>query len=162
MRRNVDMKEGFIPALAVAGALVILFLTPVRATAQATKSQAIPRTADGKPDLSGVWAGPGFKHVEGAKFSDVPGFGLTRFNRKDYPFQPGGEALWNRKMTGEAITDDPTLLCLPLGFPFNALVPRAQQFFQPPGYLVIVYEDYHTTRIIHMDGRPHPKDLEPS
>jgi len=63
------------------------------------------------------------------------------------------------KLNGDPRHDDPTQFCLPIGFPYNGLTARAQQWLQPPGYLVIVYEDYHTTRVIHMDGRPHPKDL---
>jgi hypothetical protein len=130
--------------------------------ASTAKALDVPRTPDGKPDISGVWTGPGFRHIEGARNPDVPTVGLTRFKSKDLPFRPGGEELWNNKLNGDAFHDDPTLLCFPWGFPFHTMVSNVQHFFQPTGYLVIVYEDMHVTRTIPMDGRPHPQNLKPT
>jgi len=115
------------------------------------------------PDISGVWSTPGFRHREAEKIPDTPVIGLTRFNRKDYPFQPGGEPLYNRHFSEkpDPRTDDPQLLCLPWGFPHQTFLSNVQHFFQPEGYLVIFYEDMHYTRVIPMDGRKHP-DLPPS
>jgi hypothetical protein len=123
---------------------------------------SIPRTIDGKPDVSGVWTSPGFKHSEDSKLTDVPTVGLTRFKDADLPFRPGGEKLWTNPMIGDAYHDDPTLLCFPWGFPFHTMVSNVQHFFQAPGYLVILYEDMHVSRVIPMDGRPHPKNIPPS
>src|SRR5581483_2207262 len=87
-------------------AMLGLALTPAsvqtkRTSVPSGKSQAVPHLTDGRPDMSGVWAGPGFRHIEGAKYPDIPGFGeITHFNRKDLPFSPGGEALWNLKLNG--------------------------------------------------------------
>ncbi len=94
---------------------------------------------------------------------DTPVIGLTRFNRKDYPFRPGGEALWKRQFSKvpDPRVDDPQLLCLPWGFPHQSLLSNVQHFFQPEGYLVIFYEDMHYTRVIPMDGREHVKGLAP-
>jgi hypothetical protein len=131
------------------------------AGAQSTKSGAIPRTPDGKPDLSGVWAGAGFRHIEGAKYPDIPDISRYVFTPPTDALLPGAEEMWNLKLNGDPRHDDPTLLCLPLGFPYIDLPGRAQQFFQPPGYLVVVYEDDHFTRIIPI-GTSHPKDIDPT
>ena len=155
------MKNLFIALLVAATTLSALCLAPQLAAGQARPAQAAPdwaRTPDGKPNVSGTWAGPGFKHTEGAKYSDLPDPSRYTFNTKDLPFRPGGEEQWNLKLNGDVIHDDPTFVCLPLGFPYIGLAGRAQQFFQTPGFLVIVYEDQHWVRIIHMDGRPHPPD----
>lgn len=116
------------------------------------------------PDVSGVWSTPGFKHREGERIPDTPVIGLTRFNRKDYPFKPGGEKLYNRQFSEkpDPRTDDPQLLCLPWGFPHQTFLSNVQHFFQPEGYLVIFYEDMHYTRVIPMDGRKHSTGLAPS
>jgi hypothetical protein len=127
----------------------VLCLIPPSACAQSRPAQATV------PDLSGVWSTPGFKHREGEKIPDIPVIGLTRFNRKDYPFKPGGEQLYNRRFSEKPNpkTDDPQLLCLPWGFPHQTFLSNVQHFFQPEGYLVIFYEDMHYTRVIPMDGR---------
>src|SRR5947207_12786637 len=74
--------------------------------------QSIPHTADGKPDFTGVWAGPGFTHRVGP--GDTDNASVTRYQpEKMSPFKPGGEAFMNRRATGNAIVDDPTAACLP-------------------------------------------------
>jgi len=166
------MKRSLAPLVIPAAVLAILPFASVSASGQAAASQTkagkaakagstqpIRRTSDGKPDISGVWAGPGFAFKEGAKYPSTPS--ITGFDPKlAAPFKPGGEMIFNLQKNGEVYHDDPQLHCLPHGIPRVILSARAQQYFQPPGYLVIVYEDDHMPRIIPLDGRPHPKDLE--
>ena len=122
-------------------------------------AQSIPRDASGKPDFTGVWAGPGFSHKVGKNDTDSPT--VTRFSRKNMsPFQPGGEAFMARKITGNLMQDDPTALCLPNGLSRQILSPYPQQFIQTPGKLVILYEYMHFFRVIPTDGRAHDKDAE--
>jgi hypothetical protein len=119
----------------------LLVLLPLTVAAQS----ALPRTLDGKPDLSGIWAGP-----------MLP----TGMNLKgiDLPFRPGAQSLFYRQETGDPYRDDPTALCLPDGMPREALSPYPTQILQPPGYVVILYEYEHFFRVIPTDGRDHPKD----
>ena len=120
---------------------------------------AIPRDASGKPDFTGVWAGPGFAHKVGPADTDTPA--VTRFDRKKMaPFRPGGEALMVHKITGDVLQVDPTAVCLPNGLARQILSPYPQQFIQAPGKLVILYEYMHFFRVIPTDGRAHEVDVE--
>src|ERR1700728_3688396 len=58
-----------------------------------------PRTADGKPDFSGVWNGPGVYINKG-------------FPEGKLPYTPAGEAAYRYNMTGGV---DPQSLCIIIG-----------------------------------------------
>src|SRR5436189_2499942 len=93
--------------------------------------RSIPRTADAKPDFTGVWAGPGFTHRVGPNDTDTPR--VSNFDPKNFaPFKPGGEALFMQKPTGDVLHDDPTAKCLPDGHPREVLAPYATQILQFP------------------------------
>ena len=143
---------------AAAAAALIVFSALAPASAQERKS--IPRLSDGKPDFTGVWAGPGFSHKqEGPGDTDTPT--VTRFDRKKMsPFKPGGEAFMARKITGNVLQDDPTAVCLPNGLTRQILSPYSQQFIQTPGHLVILYEYMHFFRVIPTDGSPHDPNVD--
>src|SRR5438552_11718078 len=106
---------------------LVLFLTAVGAifTLAAAQSPAIRRTADGKPDFTGVWAGPAFSHKVGP--GDTDDARPVAFDRKNMAaFKPGGEAFMSRKLIGDIAVDDPTELCLPNGLTRQILSPYAQ------------------------------------
>jgi hypothetical protein len=116
---------------------------------------------DGKPDFTGVYAGPGFSHVVGPGDTDSPQ--VTLFDRKTMPpFVPGGQAFMARKLTGDLLRDDPTERCLPNGLTRQILSPYAQEWVQHPQVLVNVTEYMHFFRVIPLDGRPHRQDIEPT
>ena len=122
--------------------------------------QSIPRTSDGKPDFTGVWAGPGFSH-RGEGDTDSPS--VTIYSpAKMSPFKPGGESFMLRPASGNEAVDDPTASCLPNGLTRQILSPYAQQWIQIPNQIVVLYEYMHFYRVIPTDGRPHGKDLEPT
>src|SRR3954463_1957031 len=106
----------------------------------AAQGQArIPRAPGGKPDFTGVWAGPGFSHVVGPNDTDTPK--VSGYEAKNFaPYKAGGEALLRRKATGNPRIDDPTAFCLPNGLTRQLLSPYAQQWIQAPGHMVILYE----------------------
>ena len=68
----------------------------------------------------------------------------------------------SRKLVGDISVDDPTEMCLPNGLTRQILSPYAQQWIQAPKYVVNITEYMHFVRVIPTDGRPHPKDIEPT
>jgi hypothetical protein len=128
----------------------------------AAPPQAIPRTHDGKPDFTGVWAGPAFRHEVGPNDTDTP-VPLVYDPRKMPPLTAKGKQLLFRKATGNVAYDNPTGVCLPAGLMLEITSPYAQQWIQAPNYLVIRYEyQNNASRVIPLDGRPHAKDIEPT
>jgi hypothetical protein len=123
---------------------------PRTADGKPNLTAAAPRTADRKPDLSGIWQLDSGVYVYNIAV-DV----------KPEELRPGIEALFKQRME-DLGRDDPALWrCLPIG-------PRA--LYQPQGWVRIVqtpsviaflYEDL-TWRQIFMDGRALPTDPNPS
>jgi hypothetical protein len=104
-----------------------------------------PRTADGKPDLSGLW------RVQQASS------GETDKAMHSVKAQPWAEEL-SKKRKEDLGREDMSVLCLPFG-------PRASmdvgKIIQTPGILLMALGDL-TYRQIFLDGRPLPKDPNPT
>ncbi len=124
-----------------------------------------PRTADGKPDFSGVWD---VEHNRpcppdgcadmpvGREFIDV-GWSL----QGGLPYLPWAKAL-AKKRTEELRVEDPTSFCLPIGIVRLHTMALLKKIVQTPGLLVILNEHNATYRQIFTDGRPLPVDPNPS
>jgi hypothetical protein len=114
---------------------------------KAKDSGPTPRTADGKPDLSGLYA-PDRRQGDMSR-ALKPGEKL--------PLQP-----WALKLSQERLSkDDPNASCQPDGVP--RMPPYPWKIVQTPKLIVFLYEgNMHSYRQIFMDGRGHPKDMEPS
>jgi len=139
-------------------ALFVSFLMSIggASRSQAQTTPAIPRTADGKPDFSGVWSSPTTVNPTGPRGQGI-------FNQdKMAPIKPGAENLLYQARNGDPLHDEPRAACMPSGFPSGMLYALPVQIFQTPKYLVIVHELQRSTRIIPLDGRPHRTDLEPT
>jgi hypothetical protein len=122
--------------------------------------QSGPR-ASGKPNFTGVWAGPAFNHKVGPNDTDTPG--VTVFNPRNFsPVKAGGETLLRRKLSGDFLKDDPTAFCLPNGLTRQILSPYPQQWIQTPEQMLVLYEYMHFFRVIPIGqpNRPHEKDLD--
>ena len=127
----------------------------------AGQAQNIPRTADGKPNFTGVWAGPGFRHT-GKETDNATVRRYTETNMT--PVKPEGQALFNRPPANNVRIDDPTAVCLPNGLTRQIPSPYAQQWIQTPEQLVMLYEYMHFFRIIPIGApnRPHGEIAEPT
>jgi hypothetical protein len=122
-----------------------------------------PRTADGKPDLSGIWqlqaeCPPGGcpDYAAGPEFRDLG----ARLNG-GLPYQPWAAALVKERSAAFG-KDDPVGLCRPPGALRYLTFPPPRKFIQLPGLVVILSERDVTYRQLFADGRPLPKDPEPS
>ncbi len=110
-------------------------------------TQAVPRMPDGKPDFSGIWIG-------GGPVADLAA-GLRE--GETIPLLPAAEKI----MKARRAQDDPEANCLPTGVPRQA--PYPWTFATAPGRLYILFEgNIHSYRQIFVDGRAHPKDLNPT
>jgi hypothetical protein len=139
-------------------ALFVSFLMSIggASRSQAQTTPAIPRTADGKPDFSGIWSSPTTVNPTGPRGQGI-------FNQdKMAPLKPGAENLLYQPRNGDPLHDEPRAACMPSGFPSGMLYALPVQIFQTAKYLVIVHELQRSTRIIPLDGRPHRTGLEPT
>jgi len=126
-------------------------------------SAPAPRTADGKPDLSGVWSLGTKCPPEGCVDYPIPAefgnFGASL--RGGLPYQPWAAALVKERsaLSGR---DDPVAWCKPAGMLRLLTFPPPRKVLQLPGLVVILSERDVTFRQIFTDGRPLPADPEPS
>jgi hypothetical protein len=125
-----------------------------------------PRTADGHPDLSGRWhTGSAGRMLQFAYPIDP--VILRQFDPKATPevpavFKPGLDAKYKRRVTGTGGGGD----CEQAGTPNTTLTQINQhapmELVQIPGKLWMMYEYPMDVRMVHTDGRPHPKDPDPT
>jgi hypothetical protein len=127
---------------------------PVAATAAAATNPraGIPRTAEGKPDFSGVYGfgGGGGGRGRGAAGGAAPAGPQLKPGAEKYRVQRGPQD------TGR--TSD----CMPLPPPDAFGVPYEFQIVQNKDHLVIMHEYPGTFRIIPLDGEPHQLDPDPA
>jgi len=156
------MTNKIIASLAVVLAVLV---TPVSIMAQNKKAlPAVPRTAGGHPDLSGVWQpgsdkpGTWEEANQGVGVAE-PGQGGSVRKGANPAYQP-----WAAKLVLEAYNrrnaDDYTARCIPeLDLGGLSLYPN--QFVQTPNLIVILIEVRHAFRLIPLNEK-HPEDLDPA
>jgi len=123
----------------------------------------VPRTPDGRPDLSGIWEMKKDRPCpEGGcpdgeitnQFLDI-GYGIAG----GLPYQPWAKELVAQRTKGNG-KDDPTSHCMPGGLVKLHTNPFRKKFIQTPGLLVVLFERDATFRQIYTDGRPLPAEVE--
>ena len=133
-----------------------------------------PRATDGHPDLSGTWQtyrdppaapAPAPPPTASTGLSIVqPGsnpFFNIGFGMKDgLPFTPWAREL-RQSRSSENNKDNPDAHCLPIGLMQLHLHPQPRKIVQTPGLTLIVYEAQAGIRQIFTDGRPLPKAPQP-
>ena len=122
----------------------------------------VPKAADGKPDLSGLW-----QRTRGTEQRRIAGLAMgpnledfMRPGEKIPPLLPAAEALYQRRVAN-FMADRPSARCLPHGIPDQMLIRVPMKIVQNPGLTLILYEEFARFRQIFTDGRPMPKDPEP-
>jgi hypothetical protein len=171
---NISFRPSFVQAVAVTSVATLLVISgSVKVVggqasgAQAAGSKPIPRAADGKPDLSGVWITGalalliGEEEARAIQRADAAAGRAAPPPREPPPYKPAAEAKRQEYLARRGI-DDPMARCFLSGVPRITTRPLPFQIVQMPGQVIILYEAHHAFRIIPTDGRPHPDDLEPS
>ena len=139
---------------------------PKDAKGQPDMNAPAPRTADGKPDLSGLWRGGGGGPARGRGAAEAPppsglpvaGFANVGQNIKEgLPLTPYGAELLKTRVAGNS-KDNPEAHCLPMGIIQLHTQGAPRKFIQTPLELVILYEASSERREIFTDGRPLPSD----
>jgi len=142
-------------------AVAVSLLAPILA-AQApgamTRAGALPRTPDGKPDLSGFWQvmnTAAWDIQDHSAQKGVPaGQGVVEGN--EIPYQPWAAAKKKENFEKRASLDPETKCYLP-GVPRITYMPYPFQIVHSPNQVTILYEYVHAVRHIFMSGSPHPE-----
>ena len=149
-------------AAAFLSAALALCAWPTAGVAQSYKA---PRTADGQPNLNGVWqalntanwdlqehaarSGP---VVALGAVGAVPA-GLSVVEGNEIPYLPAAAA--KKKENFESrLTADPEIKCYLPGVPRATYMPYPFQIVQTPKYILMAYEYAGATRTIYMDKTP--------
>jgi hypothetical protein len=143
----------------------LLAATACAAAASAqTQTPQLPRTADGRPNLTGIWQTLNSAHwnVEphaaaqgpvialGAAFSIAPGPGVVEGG--PIPYQPW--ALEKKKENAANwITRDPEIKCYMPGIPRATYMPYPFQIVQSRDTVLMAYEFASASRIVRMNTK---------
>ena len=146
----------------------LLFVTST--FAQQTPAYRAPRTADGKPNLNGIWqamneanwdiephsSGAGTIPLLGAINAVPPGAGIVEGGA--IPYKP--EALAKKKENfANRGKGDPEAKCYRLGVPRAMYAPYPFQIIQSGDYIVMVFQYANSLRTIYMTGhKPAPAE----
>lgn len=139
-----------------------------------------PRTAAGKPDLSGLW----MRTRSGAPPENAPGGGVSlEPSQAPVPLDPDGPPIaaffeagenmegglpytpWAKELRDQRFAlrarDNPDARCLPMGFLQFHQQPQPRMMIQTEKLLLIEYEANYGIRHIYLDGRELPPQGEP-
>ena len=128
------------------------------ASAQTTprSTSEVPRTADGKPELSGIWQAVNAAawDLQGHQARKGEPAGLSVVAGGTIPYQPW--AAKKREQNFEhRLTDDPETKCYLPGVPRITYMPYPFQIVQTPTQMAFLYEYVHATRNVFL-GSDHP------
>jgi hypothetical protein len=149
----------------VAAALITAIQLSVMATARGAETYQAPRTADGKPNLNGIWqalntanwdiqehaARPGLVVALGAVGAVPAGLGVVEGG--EIPYLPEAAAK-KRENFENRLTADPEIKCYLPGVPRATYMPYPFQIVQTPKSILMAYEYAGATRTIYMDKAP--------
>jgi hypothetical protein len=122
-----------------------------------------PRTADGKPDFSGIWMRYDDPETNGPPAGRPPlvrGGNAGAGFKEGLPFQPWAAELQKKRFASNGL-NDPDGLCLPQGLLQYHIDPQPLKIVQTPRQIYFIYESNYGLRTIYMDGRPLPPLGEP-
>ncbi len=155
-----NLFRGGILAIAVA-AIAVIFTVSAAPVAGQSDYQA-ERTADGKPDLNGIWQAVGAHHwdleghaarpgpvVELAALGAIPaGLGIVEGGEIPYTAEARAKQQENQQYW---LDRDPAAKCYMPGVPRANIMPYPFQIVQTPEYILVAYEFASASRIVYMD-----------
>jgi len=147
--------------VSMAGAVALFSLAPVtvaqQASAPGTQARPVPRTADGHPNLTGIWQAMTTANwdiqAHSARRGVPAGAGVVEGN--ELPYQQGALAKRKENYANRQTLDTEAKCYLP-GVPRIMYEPHPFQIVQTPRMVMMLFEYIHATRNIFMDT-PHLK-----
>jgi hypothetical protein len=150
--------------IALAAQVLAWLAAAAASPAFAEPLEKFPRSADGHPDLSGVWQAMNTAHWNlephvshepavtalGAQFAVPPGQGVVDGGK--IPYLPEAVAQRDRNFANR-VTDDPEGKCYMGGVPRSTYMPYPFQIFQNVSDVVIVYQFATGMRRIFVNGK---------
>ena len=140
----------------VSGVLICV-LAAASASGQTPNVQGLPRTADGKPDFSGIWQvmnTASWDIQDHSAQNGVPaGAGVVVGN--EIPYQPAALVKKRENYENRAAADPESKCYLP-GVPRLMYMPYPFQILQQADSITMLFEYVHATRFIYSNGTPHP------
>jgi hypothetical protein len=142
----------------IARSMIAVAVLSVEPTPAAAQGLAPPRTADGKPNLQGIWQ---VLNTAAWDIQDhharlgVPG-GQGVVEGDEIPYQPWALAKRRENFETRQTADPETKGYLP-GVPRIMYMPFPFQIFQTPTHVTIAFEYGHGIRILYTNGTPHPE-----
>ena len=149
--------------LTTAGSVLVaaLLVFPVQPAAAQTGASDVPRTADGRPDLNGIWqvlnsanwnlephaASQGAVETLGAIGAVAPGLGVVEGGR--IPYLPEAAAQRERNFANRR-TGDPEARCFRPGLPRATYMPYPFRIFQTDTDIFVAYQFAGAIRTIFM------------
>jgi hypothetical protein len=137
-------------------------------------SAPAPRAADGKPNLSGLWqtlsAPPEVLKrlipdaTNGAGEEPLSQYFINiffDFKPDQAPIRPAAAELFRQRAL-TFMKESPISHCLPEGMPMVEMAPAPYKIVQMPGVTLMLYERDTTFRQVFTDGRKLPEDPQPS
>tara|TARA_B100001123_G_scaffold422204_1_gene530806 strand:+ start:438 stop:1292 length:855 start_codon:yes stop_codon:yes gene_type:complete len=157
MRNRINLRGTVLGVAVVTVLAVLLTAQPV-----AAQDYRAPRTADGNPDLNGIWQAVGSAHydLEGhaADFSPSLEMGALGAVPAGLGVVVGGEipykqsALARRQANKEnQLSLDPAVRCFMPGVPRSIIQPFPFQIVQTPEYILFAHEFASSSRIVYMN-----------
>jgi len=141
---------------AAAAAFLLLSFAPAPVAGQMPKqfkppTGPTPRLGNGKPDFGGVWQTP--------RMADITRDEACCKGAGQLPYTPYGKQLWD---SYDASKGDYAGSCLPFGLMRSVGGPHPVQIVQNDKYISFLWEQNSWFHVTPIDGRPHPKDPEPT
>ena len=112
----------------------------------------LPRTASGKPDLSGIYM-PTYRYFQNL----AADLGL-----ENVPMTDEARKIHAERATGLLGWQEPDAHCLPQGVPKINMAPVPFKIVQTDKLIVLVYEAFNLWRQVFLDSREFAEDLNPS
>jgi hypothetical protein len=160
--RNGPRATFTVATAALTAVVIALLVIPGRG--QTPAGYKAPRTADGKPNLNGIWQAVNTANWDlqdhparqgpiialGAAFSVPAGQGVVDGN--EIPYKP--EALAKKRANAaDWLKLDPEIKCYMPGIPRATYMPYPFQIVQTPTNILMAYEFASASRIIRMNSK---------